>query len=118
MFSLSLCLQIQVIVPWNEVVVLDDIVIYVSASLENESTVSERTSFIPYPAGIRSSCPDHDYDLLHPVVMVTSLLGVQGDCPDEDAVLVETQAVQESVKIPGTDLQLIYHSSRLFIFIT
>ena len=104
-------LQIRVIVPWNEVVVLDDIVMYVNASLEDKTSSSEM-SFAKDPIGDRKACTEHDYDLLRPVVMVTALLGEQGDCPDKDAVLVETQAVQESVRIPGTKLNLVYHSSR------
>ncbi|KAK7065758.1 hypothetical protein SK128_021648, partial [Halocaridina rubra] len=58
-----------------------------------------------------SQCPDHDYDLLRPVVMATWQNSFQGKCPDTDAILVEAQAVQESVLIPGTGLYLVYHSS-------
>ena len=98
-------------VPWNEIVVLDDVVIYVNESMEKKAS-SKGMTFGNDPMGKIKPCLDHDYDLLRPVVMVTSLLGVQGDCPNEDAILVETQAVQESVTIPGTDLNLVYHSSR------
>lgn len=59
-----------------------------------------------------SPCPQHDYDLLRPVIMSTWQNEFQGECPDVDAILVETQAVQESVQIPGTGLYLVYHSSR------
>lgn len=61
---------------------------------------------------LASPCPQHDYDLLRPVIMSTWQNEFQGECPDVDAILVETQAVQESVQIPGTGLYLVYHSSR------
>lgn len=57
-------------------------------------------------------CPYHDYDALKPVIMSTWQNELQGECPNTDSILVETQAVQESVQIPGTGLYLVYHSSR------
>ena len=35
-----------------------------------------------------------------------------GGCPEKSAVLAESQVVQESLPVPGTDLHLVYHSSR------
>ena len=95
-------------VPWNEVVVLDDVVMTVSgketsSSYEQPQSESSQQSHV---------CLSHDYDHLKPVVMSTWQRGFQGDCPDIDAILVETQAIQESVQIPGTGLYLVYHSSR------
>ena len=81
-------------------------------------TVNKKDSSISYEqpqsetSHMTSVCLSHDYDLLKPVVISTWQRGFQGDCPDIDAILVETQAIQESVQIPGTELYLVYHSSR------
>lgn len=58
------------------------------------------------------SCAAHDYDLMKPVVLATWKHGFQGACPDKSAILAESQVVQESLQIPGTGLNLVYHSSR------
>lgn len=101
--------QIRVMVPWNEVVVLDDIVMTVPGT----SSVSHRDDYHDHPQRhLTSHCPPHDYDLLRPVVMATWQNVFQGECPDVDAILVESQAVQESIQIPGTGMYLVYHSSR------
>ncbi|XP_050580564.1 teneurin-m isoform X2 [Bombus affinis] len=87
-----------VFVPWNEVVIIDKIVM---------STAEEKqTSHIPY------ACAAHDYDLMKPVVLATWKHGFQGACPDKSAILAESQVIQESLQIPGTGLNLVYHSSR------
>ncbi|XP_048266120.1 teneurin-m isoform X5 [Bombus terrestris] len=87
-----------VFVPWNEVVIIDKIVM---------STAEEKqTNHIPY------ACAAHDYDLMKPVVLATWKHGFQGACPDKSAILAESQVIQESLQIPGTGLNLVYHSSR------
>lgn len=87
-----------VYVPWNEVVIMDDIVM----TRDEEKSVSN----IPAP------CRAHDYDTMKPVVLATWKHGFQGACPDKSAILAESQVVQESLQIPGTGLNLVYHSSR------
>ncbi|XP_045622764.2 teneurin-m isoform X2 [Procambarus clarkii] len=100
---------IRVMVPWNEVVVLDDIMMTVTGLSGSDQT----TDYHDHPKRqLTSHCPLHDYDLLRPVVMATWQNVFQGECPDVDAILVESQAVQESVQIPGTGMYLVYHSSR------
>ncbi|XP_044012894.1 teneurin-m isoform X2 [Aphidius gifuensis] len=87
-----------VFVPWNEVVIIDRIVM---------STVDEKPPFhIPH------ACAAHDYDMMKPVVLATWKHGFQGACPDKSAILAESQVVQESLQIPETGLNLVYHSSR------
>ena len=61
-------------------VVLDDIVMFVNASMQSLRSRNELE-----PMARRGVCPHHDYDLLRPVVMVTPLLGVKGDFADDDA---------------------------------
>ncbi|XP_031828732.1 teneurin transmembrane protein Ten-m isoform X3 [Nomia melanderi] len=87
-----------VFVPWNEVVIIDKIVM--STGEEKQPT------HIPY------ACAAHDYDLMKPVVLATWKHGFQGACPDKSAILAESQVIQESLQIPGTGLNLVYHSSR------
>ncbi|XP_049938928.1 teneurin-m [Schistocerca serialis cubense] len=85
-------------VPWNEVVIIDTVVM---------STGDEKPV-----AAVPHSCAAHDYDLMKPVVLATWKHGFQGACPDKSAILAESQVVQESLQIPGTGLNLVYHSSR------
>ncbi|KAK0093016.1 hypothetical protein PV326_000107, partial [Microctonus aethiopoides] len=87
-----------VYVPWNEVVIIDRIIM---------STADEKL-----PIHIPHACAAHDYDLMKPVVLATWKHGFQGACPDKSAILAESQVVQESLQIPGTGLNLVYHSSR------
>uniref|UniRef100_A0A146KU89 Tenascin-like protein n=4 Tax=Lygus hesperus TaxID=30085 RepID=A0A146KU89_LYGHE len=85
-------------VPWNEVVIIDTIVMWTSD--DKPPTIGPH------------ACRVHDYDLMKPVVLATWKHGFQGSCPDKSAILVESQVVQESFQIPGTGLNLVYHSSR------
>lgn len=85
-------------VPWNEVVIIDTVVM----------TTQEHKSLSGFP----HTCFSHDYDNMRPVVLATWKHGFQGACPDRSAILAESQVVQESLQIPGTGLNLVYHSSR------
>nr|XP_027219710.1 LOW QUALITY PROTEIN: teneurin-m-like [Penaeus vannamei] len=84
-------------VPWNEIVVIDTVVMTTA-------------DIVPPP--LPTPCPDHNYDDLKPVVLATWKHGFQGGCPERSAILTESQVVQESLSIPGTGLHLVYHSSR------
>ncbi|KAL7013311.1 hypothetical protein ACKWTF_015326 [Chironomus riparius] len=86
-------------VPWNEVIVLD----IVTMSVDDEKS----TSRFPTP------CISHDYDNIKPIVLATWKHGFQGSNPTKSAILAESQVVQESITIPGTSLNLIYHSSKV-----
>lgn len=85
-------------VPWNEFVLLDTI----TMSIEDEKS----------PARSPALCLSHDYDLVKPIVLATWKHGFQGSSPTKSAILVESQVVQESINIPGTSLNLMYHSSK------
>ncbi|XP_049291097.1 teneurin-m isoform X2 [Anopheles funestus] len=85
-------------VPWNEVVIIDTVVM---------STSDDKSHHGP-----PHTCFSHDYDLMKPVVLATWKHGFQGACPDRSAILAESQVIQESLAIPGTGLNLVYHSSR------
>ena len=91
-------IQRVVNVPWNEIVVIDKVVL----------TVDERFND-GQKMGI---CVDHDYDTMKPLILDTWKGALTGD------VLTESQVVQESLTIPGTDLHLVYHSSRMNGFLS
>lgn len=87
-----------VFVPWNEVVIIENVVM---------TTSEDRPiTLMPQP------CTSHDFDTMKPVVLATWKHGFQGACPDKSAILAESQVVQESLRIPGTGLDLVYQSSR------
>ncbi|KAK6625770.1 hypothetical protein RUM43_006069 [Polyplax serrata] len=85
-------------IPWNEIVVIDTVVM----SMADDKSISMAPQ----------TCSAHDYDVMKPVVLATWKHGFQGACPDKSAILAESQVVQESLQIPGTGLNLVYHSSR------
>ncbi|XP_043193937.1 teneurin-m-like isoform X3 [Amphibalanus amphitrite] len=85
-------------VPWNEIVVIDDVQL-------------TREPAAPLYGGSQA-CTEHDYDVMRPVVLASWKHEFQGGCPEESAVLAESQVVQESLPVPGTELHLVYHSSR------
>ncbi|XP_055694712.1 teneurin-m isoform X5 [Lutzomyia longipalpis] len=85
-------------IPWNEVVIIDTVIM----SMQEDKAGPT----------ITHTCFSHDYDTMKPVVLATWKHGFQGACPDRSAILAESQVVQESIQIPGTGLNLVYHSSR------
>lgn len=87
-----------IFVPWNEVVIMDTITM---------GAVEDRVLHFSQP------CDSHDYDVMKPVVLATWKHGFQGNCPETSAILIESQVVQESIKLPGTGIHLMYHSSRV-----
>ena len=58
------------------------------------------------------TCLDHDYDKMKPITLATWQTKYNGKNNRRSSILVETQAVQESLDIPGSDVKLMYHSSR------
>jgi teneurin len=85
-------------VPWNEVVILETVMM----SIDDEKS----------PVKFPTPCTSHNYDLVKPIVLATWKNGYQGSCPTKSAILIESQVVQESINIPGTSLNLMYHSSK------
>ncbi|CAH1776702.1 unnamed protein product [Owenia fusiformis] len=90
---------VTVTVPWNQIIVMDT----VTMTLENEEDVDQATL----------SCPiNHDYVFMRPLVLSTWQHTQLGACPDRSTIIPESQVLQESLPIPGSDLHLIYHSSQ------
>ncbi|XP_042895037.2 teneurin-m isoform X2 [Parasteatoda tepidariorum] len=89
-----------VLVPWNDIVVMQPVVM--SAVIDPE----------PVPKSMSTdACHEHDYDYMKPIVYQTWRPVSEGGCTENSAVIAETQVLQESLSIPGSDLHLVYHSS-------
>ena len=98
-------IQRVVNVPVNEIVVLEKIGLTI-----DDHAGSEQTNFDSKKSSV---CSDHDYDKMKPIVVATWKQAFQnGHSASKSAILAETQIVQESIRIPGTDVNLVYHSSR------
>ncbi|XP_014674084.1 PREDICTED: teneurin-m-like [Priapulus caudatus] len=92
-----------VMVPWNQIVTVDAVVL--------TPTSAAPPALVAEHAGER--CPVHDFHVMKPVVVSTWQMSHRGGCATERAVLAESQVLQERVPIPGTRLNLVYHSSKM-----
>ena len=88
--------------PWNEVVVLSPVRL-----TDRETVVQVPELFRTIPA-----CPAHNYHTMQPIALAAWQTGSPGRTPAQSALLAESQAVQEVLAIPGSDIRLVYHSSR------
>ncbi|KAK3100005.1 hypothetical protein FSP39_013415 [Pinctada imbricata] len=89
---------ISVLVPWNQIINIEDLVML----LDRDQLMEPDPSL----CGVH-----HDHYLLRPVVLSTWQHTQLGACPDKSTIIPESQVLQESIKIPGTDVHLVYHSS-------
>ena len=71
---------VTVMVPWNEIVVIDKITL--SLIDQRKPKADESKSAV---------CSNHDYDTMKPVVLATWKHGFQGGCPERNSVLAESQ---------------------------
>ncbi|XP_040063442.2 teneurin-m [Ixodes scapularis] len=90
-----------IMVPWNDIVVMGQVVM---------SVLSEENPQAGELFQEQSSCDAHSYDKMKPIVYQTWRPGSQGGCTDSSAILAETQVIQETLEIPGSELRLVYHS--------
>ena len=65
-----------------------------------------------YPMLSAYACFSHDYVTMKPIIVATWKHNFHGSRSDVSGILAESQVVQETFKIPGTNLNLVYHSSR------
>ncbi|KAK6619588.1 hypothetical protein RUM43_012345 [Polyplax serrata] len=110
-----------VFVPWNQIVVLPPIQMHLG-ELESDETSKNQTlppdyytrMGIYFENSIKflsmESCPDHTD--LNPIVVSSWAPEKKGPVFGKSALLSETQIVQESILIPGSDLHLMYQSSQ------
>ncbi|XP_071056324.1 teneurin-a isoform X2 [Onthophagus taurus] len=110
-----------VFVPWNQIVVLPPV--HMQLSEEHESTrIHTRNPAINFPGVTRSlftlsgdlpeTCSTHDPEILKPVITGTWMPEAVGGLAGQSVIFSETQIVQESIPIPGSDLHLMYQSSQ------
>nr|XP_015923788.2 teneurin-m-like [Parasteatoda tepidariorum] len=90
-----------VMVPWNTVMVMGPVVMSATIETEVQEDLLQQ----------QNPCLDHDYDIMKPIVYQTWKSGSQGACTENSAIMAETQVLQESFSIPGSELHLVYHSS-------
>ena len=96
----------RLIVPWNEIVVTDDIIMSLSGQDFPDKDPSDTSV---------STCMDHDYEKMDPSIEADWNANTpSGTVCDSDptSLLADAQVLSESLTIPGTGLSLIYNSSR------
>ncbi|XP_074600900.1 teneurin-m-like isoform X2 [Brevipalpus obovatus] len=87
-------------VPWNEIVVLDKVKLSLDTKISKESWKST------------SICVEHDYEVMKPEVVGIWGPGLHDNCSEPIGSMFDPQVVQERVRIPSTDFNLLYLSSR------
>ena len=94
--------QRTVFVPWNQIVVIGEVKMN-----SDEVKLGDHRSSI---------CVEHDYESMRPSIRGTWKSGFNGvsslSSKSNKMILEEGKIVQESIAIPGTDVNLIYHSNR------
>uniref|UniRef100_A0A1Y1LMI1 Tenascin-like protein n=2 Tax=Photinus pyralis TaxID=7054 RepID=A0A1Y1LMI1_PHOPY len=114
-----------VFVPWNQIVVLAPVRMELSEDSHPDNVHSSfltrnpainfpgvSRSFFDMNGGFPESCDDHDSELLKPVITGTWMPDAVGGLPGRSVIFAETQIVQESIPIPGSELHLMYRSSQ------
>ena len=97
-------LRLALNVPWNEVMVLSPVKL---TDKEVHVQVPELYQSVP-------TCADHDYERMSPIALATwqtRYLGTS-NLAAHSVLLAESQVLQESLEIPGSEVRLLYHSSR------
>ncbi|XP_064481434.1 teneurin-m-like isoform X2 [Ornithodoros turicata] len=90
-----------IMVPWNDIVVMGHVVM----SVQQEEDQQSHGLFQE-----QEPCEAHDYERMKPIVYQTWRPGSQGGCTESSAILAETQVIQETLEVPGSELRLVYHS--------
>ncbi|XP_050083154.1 teneurin-a isoform X2 [Anopheles aquasalis] len=118
-----------VFVPWNQIVVLPPVQMQINDNDDHDDIAFIRSvpsnpaySFLstsqyrfmedsPSPVAA-AVCLEHDHELLSPQLTSTWMPNGIGSVPGRNFIFAETQVVQESLKIPGTEINLLYKSSQ------
>ncbi|XP_034947958.1 teneurin-a isoform X2 [Chelonus insularis] len=106
-----------VFVPWNQIVVLPPVVMTLAEEGSDQSNQQSSSSigFSGLPMGLfvdNGPCMEHDHEILKPIIVGTWMPEKVGGLPGQSLVLAETQIVQESIPIPGSNVHLMYQSSQ------
>ncbi|KAG5320005.1 TENA protein, partial [Acromyrmex heyeri] len=107
-----------VFVPWNQIVVLPPVVMILSKEGELYKSNQPPSPAVGFPGismGLFSEhgpCLEHDHETLRPIIVSTWMPEKVGGLPGKSLVFAESQIVQESIAIPGSNLHLMYQSSQ------
>ncbi|XP_063706613.1 teneurin-a isoform X5 [Culicoides brevitarsis] len=113
-----------VFVPWNQIIVLPPVQMQLSDDLLAKNVKitppnpalsflnASQYNFDDNDDATKAICADHDHELLKPQLTNTWMPNAVGEMPGQSIIFAETQIVQESVQIPGSDLHLTYQSSQ------
>ncbi|RUS82250.1 hypothetical protein EGW08_009988 [Elysia chlorotica] len=91
----------SVLVPWNQIITMDTVVMSMSTLAVINTGGSDCSSLDTTRSDQR----------LRPVVLSTWKHTQLGACPEQSTIIPESQVLQESLVVPGTDVNLVYHSS-------
>ncbi|XP_011500847.1 PREDICTED: teneurin-a isoform X2 [Ceratosolen solmsi marchali] len=105
-----------VFVPWNQIVVLPPVVLTIGEEGDTFKSINQLPSpAIGFSANLfdeHGPCMEHDHETLRPIIVGTWMPEKVGGLPGKSLVFAETQIVQESIAIPGSNLHLMYRSSQ------
>ncbi|XP_051159641.1 teneurin-a isoform X4 [Leptopilina boulardi] len=107
-----------VFVPWNQIVVLPPVVMTLSEGGDSSKSKQPPSPAVGFPGfsvglfGLNGPCEEHDHETLRPIIVDTWMPEKVGGLPGKSLVFAETQIVQESIAIPGSNLHLMYQSSQ------
>ncbi|XP_058794630.1 teneurin-a isoform X3 [Phymastichus coffea] len=108
-----------VFVPWNQIVVLPPVVLTIDDEADSVKPINQPPSppigFPGFSASLfdeHGPCMEHDHESLRPIIVSTWMPEKLGGLPGKSLVFAETQIVQESIAIPGSNLHLMYRSSQ------
>ncbi|CAB4065038.1 Tenascin-X,Tenascin,Teneurin-m [Lepeophtheirus salmonis] len=101
--------------PWNEVIVIEDVVM--SLGLKEKNSLQNSILLYPKPqmaasSAFSSTCPSHDYETMKPIVMTSWKLSSQSGSSTQSSLIAESRVLQESLLITNTQVRLIHRSSR------
>ncbi|XP_022172137.1 teneurin-a isoform X1 [Myzus persicae] len=96
-------------VPWNQIVSLPSIIMTINEEMDSykESTLDSNGLYEHNSYNV-TPCIDHKEN---PQIVSTWLPEKIGGMPGKSVIFAETQLLQESIGIPGSNLNLIYRSS-------
>ncbi|XP_033329180.2 teneurin-a transmembrane protein isoform X3 [Megalopta genalis] len=104
-----------VFVPWNQIVVLPPVVMTLNMDGQPHKSNQPPSPAVGISMGLFSEhgpCLEHDHELLRPIIISTWMPEKVGGLPGKSVVFAESQIVQESIAIPGSNLHLMYQSSQ------
>ncbi|KAL7028597.1 hypothetical protein ACKWTF_005910 [Chironomus riparius] len=113
-----------VFVPWNQINVLPPVQMKLVDEAESKMPkVKPNIAYsflnsLQYRFDSNSNdttviCPDHNHELLRPLLTSTWMPNAIGSMAGRSAIFAENQILQESIQIPGSSVYLSYQSSKM-----